>query len=135
MKKSTLPADIVASDLKWPKYEPGKRVVATLTFDEVTSFGWCIRTLGIRRSRRADRTDRTYAVRVSDGSTVRIGIGPHVLRTITVYVTEDRADALAKYTAMHNAGDVRANEIRDRISTRRAQGQLRRAAWDRPWDA
>lgn len=126
-----LPKGILASDLKYPAYKrdgSGPRVIETLEMHYVTTFGWCISTLHIRNAgrRHVHTTARTYAVRVHDGSLVRIGLGPHVLKSIRVYVTDKRAPALQHLLDLHAQGEVRANETRDRISTRRAQSASRR---------
>ena len=129
MTINTLPEGVTLSDLKPPKWDSGDREVTTLTLDHADSFGWCIRTLHIRRPGRRARvgaTDRTYAIRVSDGAPVRIGIGPHVKRTITIYVRASRLSALQHLVDLRDKGALDANTIRDRISTRRAQGALRR---------
>jgi hypothetical protein len=137
---SPLPEGIKESDLKYPSYKSKDRMVAdagnygSLTFYETSAFGWCLATLKISSSRRGQRTtDRTYAVRVSDGAQVRVGAGPHVTRTITVYVRESRKVALKKYIEMFQQGQVDANTTRDRISSRRAEGALRRGRGESYW--
>jgi hypothetical protein len=139
--KNALPDGIVLHDLKYPSYKlnvkndpnyfdykaPYEDHSFELWF--VPSLGWCIPTLGIRNPGRRSRpgaAPRTYAVKVSDGGVVRIGLGPHVAERVTVYVRKNRAEALAKFIALKNKGAVDANNIRDRISTRRAQGALYR---------
>lgn len=124
-----LPTGIKESDLKYPSWKSKHHVVHTLDMYFVTTFGWCIATLHIRNAsrRKVTNTDaRTYAVRVDTEQCVRVGLGPHVLKRVTVYVTEKRLPALQKYVDLQASGEVTANEIRDRISTRRAQGALRR---------
>jgi hypothetical protein len=130
-----LPGDIIESDTVYPKYTRNNPhpVVAQFTMDYTKQFGWCIRTLGIRRARRAGRTDRTYAIRVDTKSPVRIGAGPHVLRTVTVYVTQKRQPKLQRFLDMQTLGEEQAGTIRDRISSRRAQGALMRAEGRRSW--
>lgn len=132
-----LPGDIIESDTVYPKYgrtrNPSNTVVANFTMDYTAQFGWCIRTLGIRRARRAGRTDRTYAIRVNTKQPVRIGAGPHVLRTVTVYVTEKRKPKLQRFLDMQTLGEEQAGTIRDRISSRRAQGALMRAQGRTSW--
>ena len=97
--------------------------------------GWCIPTLLIRNASARQRmnayskgmasSDRTYAISL-DGKPCRIGMGPHVLRQIHVYVTQAREAALRPYLELLGKGEITSNEIRDRISTRRAQGSERR---------
>jgi len=127
---TTLPPDVLSSDTKYPPFRKnGARVVDSLMFYNVTSFGWCIATLLIRgpgRRSAAGATARTYAVRVDDGSLVRIGLGPHVTQTVHVYVTDKRLAKLQKYLALRDSGAIKANETRDRISTRRARSAQRR---------
>lgn len=128
-----LPPGVIASDLAWPKYSGKKhdRVVSSLEFYETTAFGWCIATLSI--GGRRGSSQRTYAARVSDGRVVRVGQGPHVLRTITVHVRESRAEALKRYTDLHLKGEQEANEVRDRISSNRAMGALLRGRRGGGW--
>lgn len=132
-----MPQGIEAFDLTYPEWNPKKpdelvREIGeygALELYDTTGFGWCIATLGIRKARSAGKADRTYAIRVSDGQPVRIGLGPHVKRTVKVYVRQSRLEALKKYVDLYNKGSETAHEIRDRISTRRAQGALRRSSW------
>lgn len=140
-----LPVPVQASDLIPPSYKAtGRNAQAyegegyrqeRLMFDlwHTARFGWCIPTLQIRhagaaiRSRNAGITqDRTYAVEVSTGRVTRIGFGPHVTAQVTVYVTERRREALQPLLNLRTKGQADAGDIRDRISTRRAQTALRR---------
>jgi hypothetical protein len=136
--KPTLPPGIVATDLKYPAYDSPDRIVrdagdqGQLRFYNTVGFGWCIATLNISRGRNG-RSERTYAVRCSDGAGVRIGNGPHVTQQVTVYVRQSRMKALEKYIAQYNSGAIKANTTRDRLSSRRAQGSAERAAGNRYW--
>lgn len=153
MKKSIdLPKGILASDCKRPSYD-AKGANAQVSFDYskpteaqtrefeiwyVERFGWVIPTLSISRARYDGGTRRTYAVAIEekwDGShaQVRVGRGPHVLRTETVYVRVGRKAALAPFLAIRDEGSADSNTIRDRISSRRAEGALRRARGERSW--
>jgi hypothetical protein len=137
---AALPAPILASDLIQPHWKAkGRNKWATngpynyLRFDlwHTERFGWCIPTLQIRhataRHVRAGATqDRTYAVAIDTGSVVRIGLGPHVTATHTVYVTEGRRAVLQPLIDLRSQGEGDAGDIRDRISTRRAQSAMRR---------
>jgi hypothetical protein len=129
-----LPKDVREADLKYPSWKSKVRVEQTLTLYYVTMTrdggkDWFIANLQIRRSRNG-HANRTYATRVSDGKTGwRIGAGPHVTKTITVYVTTKNKARLAKLVDMASKGEEDANIIRDRISSRRAQSALRRGAW------
>lgn len=102
----------------------------------VARFGWVIPTLSI-----AGGGQRTYAValaeggsdRVQRGAQVRCGMGPHVLTQYTVHVRKSRVDALRPFLALRRDGAIDANVTRDRISSRRAQGQVERAAGNNYW--
>lgn len=131
-----LPDGILASDLKFAGYADQKDV----PYDDrefelwhAARFGWCIPTLLIGRAGRSGQsTDRTYAVTLH-GDPVRIGKGPHVTATVTVYVTTKRLPALQRFLDLRREGAGKAGVIRDRISSRRAQGQLERADGNRSW--
>ncbi len=137
---SALPLDILKSDCEYPVYGTRwtakeydrNRIVHTITLYDTTAFGWCVATLDISRNRRA-ATARVYAARASDGATVRVGAGPHVKRTVTVYVRQERLAALAKLVAIYESGAEKANAIRDRISSRRAEGVAMRAQGRSSW--
>lgn len=146
--KITLPDGVVESDLKYPDFKSKDKLAHIKVGSEewayetaqfelwyTESMGWVIPTLLISRAgRRAPvgTTDRVYATTL-DGKPCRVGRGPHVLRTVTVYVRESRLPALQKYLDIRNAGSVTSNEIRDRISSRRAQGQLMRQQGRTSW--
>jgi hypothetical protein len=139
--KTALPPGITAADLKFPSYEDRADRLddqgdhGQLTFYNTTGFGWCIATLLINRasSRSRHQSARTYAVRVSDGAGVRIGTGPHVLNTVTVYLRKSRLAVLQKYIDLYQKGAIQANTTRDRISSRRAEGIQKRAAGYHSW--
>jgi hypothetical protein len=128
-----LPVGITPDDLTYPKFSDpeSKRLDYTaanggqVSLYEVTGFGWVIATLGIAAGGKF--ADRTYGVKVDDGSVVRVGKGPHVKRTFSLYFRKNRMKDLQKYLDLYNTGLEKAGMIRDRISTRRAQGALRRA--------
>jgi hypothetical protein len=130
-----LPAGIVATDLKCPDWKSKDGLDPTVPYEDrhfeiwyTPGFGWCIPTLRIRGAGRTESsaTARTYAVAIDSERVCRIGHGPHIKATHTVYVRKSRATALAKFIALKNTGAEDANTIRDRISSRRAQGTLRR---------
>ena len=134
-----LPPGIIVDDTKYPEH-PDKALhdagdYGSLTFYKTTAFGWCLATLKIASASRRNRnqTDRTYAVRVEDGQPVRVGAGPHVTQTITIYLRESRKEELKRYIEMFTSGMDRANTIRDRISSRRAQGAEERALGNHSW--
>lgn len=141
-----LPPGVVQKDTVCPSYKDKDQVdynvgsSGTLTFYDVVNFGWCIATLTIKRpSRRhylrgnATPTDRTYAMRVSTRSVCRIGLGPHVKRTVTIHLRKSRLAALKQYIDLYNDGAVQANVTRDRISSRRAEGSVNRSLGRRSW--
>jgi hypothetical protein len=125
--KPALPDGVLESDLKM-KYP------CTAQFDlwYCDRLGWVIPTLLIAASRRHGYAARTYAVTL-DGHLCRVGAGPHVLRTVRVYVTKRRAKMLQKFIDLRQSGKADAGTVRDRISSRRAEGQLRRARGERSW--
>jgi hypothetical protein len=137
-----LPPDVKAADLKYPSYERDDRLSYSelqamglesnaLLFYRVTTFGWVLTTLLIGKGRNA-RSARYYAVKL-DGTTCRVGQGPHVTKEVTVYLTKSNLARLQKYVDLYQTGGSRAGEIRDRISSRRAEGQERRARGERFW--
>lgn len=141
--ENDLPLGLKASDLAYPKrpcrYDWSKDqphdVLHTIKLYYTERFGWVVTTLHIRnpgRRSRADAQPRTYGISARDGQVCRVGLGPHVKRTITAYVTRARADALKELVDLHEKGMVRASEIRDVRSTRMARGTLRTRSW---WDA
>ena len=141
----TLPAGILDSDLAHPKdwkllahesYDSPKytQYGGTIQFDlwYTERFGWAIPTLGIRNASARHRSigitaPRTYAVTVKDKSLITCGLGPHVKARVTVYVKKSRFKALQPYLDIMIDGQVKANDCRDRISTRRANTLLRRS--------
>jgi hypothetical protein len=142
-KAKDLPAGITPEDCTYPKlkYSDDEKFTllnpeeqtdynlgngGILTFHNTEGFGWCLATLPIGGSR-GTNVDRTYGIRVSDGNLVRVGAGPHVTDTITVYLRKGRLNDLQKYVDMYNTGMSNANTARDHISTRRAQGSMYRA--------
>lgn len=116
-KAAPLPLGIKTSDLTYPK--SGQRVTHYLTLYLTQRFGWCVATLPISRAKRGG-PDRTYGARLDGDGVVRMGGGPHILDTKTVYVTEARALALARLLEIYNAGMNNAGEIRDRIDAVKA---------------
>lgn len=130
-----LPVEIKAKDLKYPKWDSDDRLVDQFDMWYTERFGWCIPTLFISKARRGSgMNDRTYGTTL-DGQAVTMGKGPHVLRTVTVYVRNSRKSALQTFLDLKLNGQAKAGEIRDNISTRRARTVLRRqtyggGAWD-----
>lgn len=94
----------------------------------VASFGWVIPTLTIRQVSRHDtrhQQRRSYAVTM-DGKLVRVGFGPHVTHMLEIIGRKSRKAALQPFLKLRTDGEALAGTVRDRISTRRAQGTLRR---------
>lgn len=137
---SSLPPGITADDLTFPKmgdaisYSEGKELGVpperSLRLYYAKGFGWAICTLLIGSSR--SQPDRYYAITL-EGKTCRLGKGPHVTQEVTVYVKKSNVERLKKYIDLYNDGLSRAGQIRDRISSRRAEGQERRARGEHSW--
>jgi len=137
----TLPLGILSSDLSQPKdswklWKGHDVPYEDRSFDlwHTTGFGWCIPTLLIAAAsyRRPGQPERTYATTI-DGKVVRIGAGPHVTHRLTVYLRPSRMAALKKFLDLREAGRGSAGQVRDRISSRRAQGQVMRAQGRSSW--
>jgi hypothetical protein len=134
-KNIELPDEVRETDLKYPSWESTKnnednRVVSQFEMWYTERFGWCIPTLFISRARRgSNMNDRTYGIAINTNGVVTMGKGPHVLRTVTVYVRKGRVEALKKFTDLKTKGEGDAGQIRDRISTRRANTMLRRNSY------
>lgn len=133
-----LPREVIAKDLTAPKwndpdnldYGPGEDPIRSFELWYVERFGWVIPTLeissGRHRYRPSSDTRRTYAIGV-DGQSCRVGHGPHVKATVVVYVRKSRRAALQRLLDLYAQGLESANVTRDRISTRRMQGSMRRS--------
>lgn len=143
--KRSLPEGVRESDLKQPHWEralPWRQseelglVGGRLEFYRTDKTGWLVLTLHISnppRRHAAGTPARFYATAVKDKTVHTVGMGPHVLEQLTVYVTQDNLERLMPLIELHKQGLVDANTIRDRISSRRAQGQLRRQAFGGLW--
>lgn len=141
-----LPKGMIAKDLEYPSFSSKENKLIDdyerSTFEMYAvafrdgSIEWVIATLmistGSRRNPLAS-TARTYAVRVSNGALCRVGKGPHVKATVTVYVRKSRVKALESLMKLREKGAEEAHQVRDRISSRRAQGQVMRAEGRRSW--
>jgi len=127
MKSTKLPFNIKKSDLKCPPYKRGSKDSYINTIELYrTAKGWFVCTLPISKSKKF--ADRTYAVD-ERGEVWSLGKGPHVLETMRVIVMKSRLKALKELVDLHNKGLVKANEIRDRRSSRMARGTLRRGLY------
>lgn len=128
-----LPEGILKSDLEYPKDYKDHVYDGDFELWYTEGFGWCIPTLLISKNNRNNYGDRTYAVRINDGGNVRIGRGPHVKAQVKVYARKDRMTVLQKYLDIRTKGSEAANTVRDRISTRRLQGQQHRMLGHTSW--
>lgn len=130
-ENNDLPPDVVPGDLKYPEWKDRAECCLTsLTFYKTTGLGWVLCTLGIAKAtgKRAGRSDRTYAIQISNQKLCRVGFGPHVLKEVNVFLSKKNIKRLQKYIELRDKGLIDANTARDRISSRRAQGQLYRQA-------
>ncbi len=138
--KLNLPKDIEAKDLTYPNLKERltkaqRKKLEALGFDyyetsfelwETESNEFFIPTLEISGARRGG-SRRTYAVGIADGKTYRIGKGPHVKAQHTVHLKKANFKRLLRFMVLKIGGSSAANQVRDRISSRRAQGQINRA--------
>jgi hypothetical protein len=129
----TLPKGILVSDLKYPDYSKRDKRPKDIPYEDtyfelyfVPGFNWCIPTLLIRNPgrRSSQTTARTYAVTVDTQKLVRIGLGPHVTEKHTVYLRQSRIKDLMPYIELRRKGAAQANQVRDRISTRRMRRDI-----------
>ena len=131
LRRPSLPADLTDKDTKPPaKWKDATGYSFQLWF--IANLGWVLPTLLISRSNRGN-ADRYYAVGVGDKRTYRVGKGPHVLHVVTIHGCKRNAKVVAKYIELKREGMAAACTIRDRISSRRAEGELHRAAGHRSW--
>jgi hypothetical protein len=127
-----LPTGILDTDLDYPAYADNS--YESFELWDVQNVGWVIPSLLISRAGRRQRattpgvSDRYYAAGL-DGKVWRVGRGPHVKRTVAVYVKKSRLTALQPFLTLRDKGSADANVIRDRISTRRARTALARSSW------
>lgn len=141
----SLPEGVKASDLKPPHYEQAlswrqaEELALTgscLYFYRTQSLGWVVLTLHISNPSRRQAPGtaaRFYATSLKDKKVYTVGRGPHVLEELTVYVSQDNLERLMPLIELHKQGLTDANQIRDRISSRRAQGALRRSEYGSLW--
>lgn len=100
-----------------------------LTFYFTERFGWCITTLAIS----GGNPPRTYGIAIKGDSIVTIGRGPHVKKIVEVQLSTDNLERLTPYLKLWLKGMAEAGAIRDRISSRRAEGSLRRSQGQTSW--
>lgn len=121
---------------KWDGEHKYTQFGGSITFElwYTERFGWCIPTLTIRNPGRGrasatfDIMRRSYAVTVKDEQLISCGMGPHIKRHVTIKVKKDRFKALQPLLDIMVRGAEKANECRDRRSTRIAQTKMRRAS-------
>jgi hypothetical protein len=135
--KNPLPQGITEKDTQPRGGHTGRRYDLDFQLWFVTGMGWVIPTVLISRQSRRHRnldaaTDRTYAVTL-DGKVCRVGAGPHVTEVVHVHVHDSHLKSLQRFIDLKREGAAKAGMIRDRISSRRAEGQLHRAAGERSW--
>lgn len=146
MNPTDLPPDVTAADLDWKTageslpyarlkelgldYDTGW--TGELTFYKTDKFGWVLCTLPISKAKHG-APPRTYGIKLKGDGVVTVGKGPHVKAVITVLVRAGNHGRLAKYVELWKKGMADAGGIRDRISSRRAQGQVERAAGKTRW--
>lgn len=134
-----LPLGIEKSDMVRPAWDAEDGLdhsvgnYGELTFHKTTRFGWCITTLFISRGKRG-QPDRSYGIALDTDQVVSIGNGPHVTESFTLYLRKSRRADLQKFIDAYESGMERANAIRDRRSSRIAQGQEMRAQGRRSWN-
>ncbi len=147
---SDLPPDVKTSDVN-PKYDSansltwedrkalieraGSDQFYDLTFYQTKELGWVLTTLHISNASRrsSSQTARSYGIQLSSEKLCRVGSGPHVLKTVRVTLNKSNLERLSKYVDLWRKGMELAGSTRDRISTRRAQGQAHRANGESSW--
>lgn len=129
--KTSPPEGTVKEDFIQPNFDDKDKAVKTLKLLKTSRFGWVISTLPISKGK-AGRSDRTYGITMN-GTVVRVGNGPHVEDEGKLYVRKSRENALKKFTDLYDKGMSTAGDIRDRISSRRAQGQQMRKEGRLSW--
>jgi hypothetical protein len=93
---------------------------------------WVVTTLPIS----GGNPPRTYGIGVDDGKVYTVGRGPHVKAVVQLWVRKGNWDRVKKYVELWKKGMADAGAIRDRISSRRSQGILRRSSnpLNTPWN-
>lgn len=139
MTTTKLPFNLTPSDCEFPRpkkfpaseaWYQENRVIKNITLYRTERFGWVVCTLHIRNAGRARAGSPARSYGISErGEICTVGLGPHVLETLEVRIRANRAEALKGLIALHAKGEVDANSIRDRISSRRAQTSLRRSVF------
>lgn len=155
MKTKELPPDVLTEDCEyrrgitdpddkaeWEAHWVFRKKLSDESLPDVLTFylvpgcgGWVLTTLHISKAgkRSPGTPDRTYGIGLKDGKVYTVGRGPHVTQVVEVYLRRDNYERLTKYVELWKKGMADAGGIRDRISSRRAQGQQHRAAGRTHW--
>ena len=124
-EQTALPEGVTNSDLVYPKWDSKEKVIYHLTFIPSGRFGWAVQTLWINQ-----RQNRSYAATL-DGKIITAG--NQGVKLLHVYVRESRVKHFQKWLDAHQKGLQDAGDIRNRIGSRRAEGQLKRAQGLSSW--
>jgi len=127
----SLPKGVRKSDTEYDfkvglKRDPNNPYLPTiLTFYLVKSLRradlWVMTTLSINSKGRA------YGIGIEDEKMYRVGQGPHVVKTVKVYLNNQNLERLQKYVDLYMKGAENANMLRDQRSTRIMRTKLRKA--------
>jgi hypothetical protein len=98
---------------------------STIEIHHNDRFGWCIATLPISK-------DRSYGISIDNGEVVSMGVRD-LGKERRIILRKSRLGKLQKFIDLFNTGYERAQDIRDRTSTRRAQTVARRAGMAGLW--
>jgi hypothetical protein len=121
-----LPPDVTEADKNYLSYKiKQSQPVEYLTFYKSNRFGWCVATLPINGK------GRTYGMS-TEGAIVTMGGRPDDVK-VRIYVHDGNRKRLQKYVDLRAKGLGKAGDIRDRIGSRRAQGQEMRAQGRYSW--
>ena len=139
IKQFPLPKFINVDDLVYPKddkldydkvrefFSSSDMAWSSTPMYHVSGFGWCVPVLQIKNGHNG-MASRAYAVRLKDGAQVRVGNGPHVTATVTLYLHKGNYSRLLKsLKPLIDAGGIKANQTRDELSTRRMNSRRRKS--------
>jgi len=129
--KINLPKDVRQEDTRYPTGDARLLCDAgdngCLKFHDMGGrFGWCVATLVIGRN-------RTYAITLDGETIVTISTNRPGDAHIIVYLTTNNIARLKQYVDIHKDGLSRAHDIRNRVGSRRAEGQERRKRGETYW--
>jgi hypothetical protein len=120
-KQSSFPVGVTEADKKYPK----KGYIGSMEFLQSNRFGWCVKTLPI------NGRGRSYGMS-AEGTVVTMGGRPDD-QPLYIYIHEGNQARLQKWIDLKAKGVGTAGDIRDRIGSRRAQGQVMRAQGRSSW--